>query len=302
MSTMKKITIKTKRLTESVKSFDSMSDAEFDQIMDGILDKIDSVRKVKYSTDIDSRVKKVQQDFTDPMAIRDLEREDRANRGVDKRKKATREREKEKYAPKHYKSFADLINILYRSIADQVEEIEDEEETWAVPHHRADEDPAIMQRGIRLDDQPGDVPSLDVYFDQSGSWDARHLKVGTQAIRHLRHFEEQKELVIRIFYFADNVVEEANLVRGATHAWPHILENIKKTGAENVLIMSDSDLETQSNPQSTVVVNGGVWFLWRDGDASTRIARELIGKRTINGGNQFSFDTTAMQLDDDEEE
>lgn len=284
-----KVKVNKRRLKESMDTLDSMTDVEFDRLIDSILDRIDSVKKVKYSTDIDRRVQQVQQDFNDPMSMRELEQEDRANRGVDKRAKATREKEKEKYAPKAYKSFADLTKVIYNAIADQIEEIEDDEETWAVPHRRADDDPAVMQRGTRIDGVPGDVPSLDVYFDQSGSWDEEDLKVGEKAISHLRYFEDRKELIIRIFYFADNVSETREGTRGATGAWPEIMQNVKKTGATNVLIMSDDDLENQSVPQNKLVVDGGVWFLWRDGQASPRIVRELIGRRTINGNNQFSF-------------
>jgi len=283
------IKVKGQRLTEAVKRLDTMSDSEFDSILDGVLDRIDSVKKVKYSTDLDSRVQKIQNDMNDPFKNKDLEQEDRANRGVDRRIAKTREREKEKYAPKTFKGLAELTQIIYRSIADQVDAVEDDEETYAVLNKRADEDPSVVKRGERIDDVFDTVPTVDIYFDQSGSWGESDLEMGAKAISHLRYFEERGEIILNIFYFADNVTSIKDDVRGATGAWPRILEKIKETGANNVLVMSDDDIESQSNPQKPVWVDGCVWFLWRNGCTSPRCVKELIGKRNRNSMNQFSF-------------
>jgi hypothetical protein len=77
-----------------------------------------------------------------------------------------------------------------------------------------------------------------------------------------------------------------------TYAWPEILQNIKATGAKNVLIMSDGDIERLNDTSygaatnGSLTVEGCVWYLWKDGDSSPTCLKKLRG---MQGTSQFSF-------------
>ena len=76
---MKKIiNIKQQYLTEDLKSLDIMSDTEFDSLIDGVLSRVDQVKKVDYSSDLEARVKEIQADASDVMKNRELTAEDEA--------------------------------------------------------------------------------------------------------------------------------------------------------------------------------------------------------------------------------
>jgi hypothetical protein len=158
----------------------------------------------------------------------------------------------------------------------------------------------MLVKGTRLDDVQGDVPAIDVYFDLSPSWEDEDLEIGRDAISCLVEMEADGLIDLNIYYFANTIAENEDLVRGqrGTGAWPRILNQIKQDGATNVVVMTDSDMDSQPfknyhwvprDSYPTVRVSGGVWWLWRNGVAGTKIVKELQGDMQPSGGEQFSF-------------
>jgi hypothetical protein len=145
------------------------------------------------------------------------------------------------------------------------------------------------------------IPVIDIYFDVSGSWYPEDIEIGRKAIATVKEFEDAGEIKLNIFYFSDEVSNNYNEVcnRGTT-AWRKILQNIKATGAQNVLVMTDDDIERigqagKSNAHyapygaiggPTCKVDGCVWFLWKNGKASPSCVDHLIGRQ---GNYQYAF-------------
>ena len=151
-----------------------------------------------------------------------------------------------------------------------------------------------MQQGKRLNELPNKkIPIIDFYFDQSGSWTASDINVGKKAVEELAKMEEDGKIKMNIYYFADSVHTDAGSARreGGTGAWNEIVKNVIATGATNVIIMTDSDMESWwnnywSDPALKYTVPGYVWYLWKYGDSAPRLPRDLKGR---GGVQQFSF-------------
>lgn len=128
----------------------------------------------------------------------------------------------------------------------------------------------------------GKIPKINVYFDQSSSWDSEKISVGRQAIATLNKYVQRREVEIKVFYFSDEIFTDPNspLSQQATSAGPDIIEHIQETKADNVIIMTDGDFDYQGNWKSVdpISVPGGVWFLFKDGESKT-IQKYLKGKK-----------------------
>ena len=85
-------------------------------------------------------------------------------------------------------------------------------------------------------------------------------------------YKESDQIDIIFRYFADHVHETAGDCswEGGTHAFPEVLQEIKKLNAENVIIMTDNDFDRMTNWSrcKKVVIEGCVWWLWRNRKAS----------------------------------
>lgn len=124
----------------------------------------------------------------------------------------------------------------------------------------------------------GKIPVINVYFDQSGSWDESDIVIGQQAISTLNKYVRQGEIQINVFYFSNNVhgnPEEARR-EGGTDLDP-VIRHINSTKPDNVIVMTDDDGDWTSY-SSSVTVPGAVWFLWRN-DVSEKLKQHLKGKQ-----------------------
>ena len=128
----------------------------------------------------------------------------------------------------------------------------------------------------------GKIPKINVYFDQSSSWDSEKIAVGRQAIATLNKYVQRREVEIKVFYFSDEIFTDQNspLSQHATSAGPDIIEHIQDTSADNVIIMTDDDFDDQGDWKSVdpISVPGGVWFLFKGGESMT-IQKYLKGKK-----------------------
>lgn len=120
-------------------------------------------------------------------------------------------------------------------------------------------DSGLLRQGLSRR-KPNKVPSVNVYFDRSGSWDSNKTKQGYQIISTFNNYVKQGRLKINLLYFSNNVHEvEADAIReGGTEGQP-ILDHISSTRPDNVVIMTDDDIY---DCETNVTVPGAVWLLF----------------------------------------
>lgn len=128
----------------------------------------------------------------------------------------------------------------------------------------------IIRRGNMIN-RDKNIPVINVYFDQSPSWDSNDIKVGMDALAVLDSYVKRKEIKINVFYFANNLFNRPELARGqgGTRAGREVLDHISQTHPDNVIIMTDADFDYQGgiHDYSTVTVPGAVWFLFRNAES-----------------------------------
>lgn len=251
------------------KSIAEMSSDEFNELINSSLDLADKVIKVSYSNDLDSRIKEIKADANNTLKNRELDAEDNAIINKERKDKiAANETESDRYESTRasLKSMQSFSKTIYRAIADQIDSIEDEEDSWSAIDRRHEDDPSIIVPGKKLDDLPeGEIPSIDLYIDQSGSFDDRDIKRAKAAISSIVEFKRRGEIKLNIYYFADHVYSwpEAARAEDGTMAWDYIIDNIIANDTKNVIIVSDSDLNYADTPP--LKVDGIVCYLWKDG-------------------------------------
>lgn len=150
--------------------------------------------------------------------------------------------------------------------------------TWQKPH-MGYEGSGIMRKGRRYS-KDEKIPKINVYFDQSGSWDEKDIAVGLEAIGVLKNYEDRGEIKVDLYYFANHVSgnNDRGEIGGGTGAGAELIEHIRATNPDNVIMMTDGDMdygqweEILSAPK--VILPGAVWFLFRN--SSSRALPEWI--------------------------
>ena len=119
------------------------------------------------------------------------------------------------------------------------------------------------------------VPSINVYYDRSGSWGPDKSEVGRQAISTLNEYVEQGKLKIYVYYFNHEIMSsDPGRGYGGTRGTP-IMKHIAETQPDNVIIMTDDDIR---DIDSKTIVKGGVWLLFKGG-VSTNLQSSIKGKK-----------------------
>lgn len=184
-------------------------------------------------------------------------------------KERARELRKKKAADeKEIKKFSSPIqrfrDSLRKFIAAQVKR--EKNKTWKQADMRY-EGSGIMRRGKVMNEKTK-IPKINVYFDQSLSWGPDDVRIGQEAIGVLNNYVKRGEITIDVYYFANHIYSNPNSARheGGTGAGIELLDHIRTTKPDNVIIMTDSDLGRQRDlsSESVVRVPGAVWFLFRD--------------------------------------
>ena len=126
----------------------------------------------------------------------------------------------------------------------------------------------IIRKGRRIE-KAEYIPKINVYYDQSSSWSEDDIAVGNEAIGVLKNYVNRGEIVVNLFYFADHVSgnNDYREIGGCTTAGGEIIRHIKATKPDNIIMMTDNDMEYGRNEQmfdeGKVTVPGAVWFLFR---------------------------------------
>lgn len=186
---------------------------------------------------------------------------------------ADKKRRKE-YEQNVNQQFIDSIYIFIRNAVASLRT-----PTWKRFNKRYIDSNPILQKG-RGRTQNEKIPSINFYFDRSGSWNDAKIAVGQKVVSSLKVFERKGLLKINIYYFGDTIESDPNSpnLGGGTGATQRILDHIEATKADNVVIMTDDDMEHQGKFTSNVTVDGGVWFGFVDGICK-RIMKHLQGKK-----------------------
>ena len=283
---------KTESLTEAVKGVREMTDDEFGDYINSTYDLIDQVEPLQYEDEEELKKKKakVGQWSTDPKTLKELEDEDNVSLEKDFRKEKAREKENSKYAK--IGTLEDFKLNFYNAIKHQVEMVTQEYQSYDEINAEYESEDVIMKADLTQTIPEEVIPVIDVYFDVSGSWYPADIEIGKKAIATVKEFEDAGEIKLNIFYFSNGVSNTFESTRArygtGTWGWPEILKNIKATEAQNIMIMTDADIEDVGNAKSgpTCKVDGCVWFLWRNGLSSPSCVSHLIGKQ---GNYQYAF-------------
>ena len=122
----------------------------------------------------------------------------------------------------------------------------------------------------------GKIPLINVYFDRSPSWDSSKTEKGAQAIATLNKYVVRNEIRIKLYYFSINVhSEEQEAKRENWTKGQPILDHIQATKPDNVIILTDDDIE---DCRTDVSVPGAVWMLFYQG-RSKNLMDHLHGKK-----------------------
>ena len=167
---------------------------------------------------------------------------------------ATAAKEAEKYRQNPINRFKISINRFVRN------EIEVQRSSTWRRFNKSTAGTTMMKRGkARVIDNK--IPLFNVYFDQSASWSEEDIEIGKQAIAGLNKFVQAHQIKIQLYYFSTFVSESAEKARrgGGTAGTP-IIEHILKTNPQNVIILTDDDID---DFKTKIILQGGIWFLFR---------------------------------------
>ena len=156
------------------------------------------------------------------------------------------------------------------------------QQTWGKPSRKGDNSPTqLARKGIRhRDDKNGKIPSVYFYIDQSGSWDDKDIEKGWTIVNQLLDYEKKGLLKVRLYYFANHVHDDPSLARseGGTAASGEIVDHAREHKADNVIVMTDGDMDGQGTFDSTYKAPGAVWFIFRDREC-VKIQQHLRGAK-----------------------
>ena len=200
---------------------------------------------------VKARLARIQKNLEDDSIADSAEAETDAI--IDKDIKKAKQKEAQKYRSNPSNKFKMDIR---RFIARQVQDFRDR--SWK----KFDKNSSafgIMRQGW-TNTPSGKIPIINVYYDQSGSWGPDDIKVGDAMLAVLGEFEKKRQIKVNVFYFSDVVSPNVEVARkySGTSAGNKIIDHIRSTKPDNVVVMTDSDLYGSS---TSVEVPGAVWFL-----------------------------------------
>lgn len=183
-------------------------------------------------------------------------------------------------------NIADFEKDLVKSIKDQLKMARNAEDTFQKPNATYAGSKYVMpaqkifERRLK--------PIINIYFDVSGSISDDALDRAVRALSQLDLLVKKKLVEFRIYYFSDNVTPNREEATGCTEAFPVILEHLKATRANNAIIITDDDFDSQSDwtKCSPVTLKGCIWWMWHGNEIAVEARKYIKGLR---GKFQYSF-------------
>ena len=164
-------------------------------------------------------------------------------------------------------------------IRDQVEMVMQDYLTYDEINPEYELEDVIMKAEVQRMMPDEAIPTIAVFFDKSASCRDAIPTLNNAIATVKKKYVDTGMCKLDLYYFGDQVAyNDANAyVGGSTKAWPHIIETIKKGDYNNVIVMSDRDINFQNNNGESYTVTGCVWWLWVDGSRAPRCVKELRG-------------------------
>lgn len=216
----------------------------------------------------EERLKRIARSFEDSKTSKAAQGE--ASDKIYKERAERAARDAKRYRSSPVKRFTDNLNRFIKS-----EVGKERVRTWKKTDPRYGTGPIIRKGKMRTSN--GKIPVINVYFDRSGSWDASKTKVGQDAIGTLNNYVRNGQIKINLYYFNTSIHSEDPGGRGGTRGTP-IMDHIKQTKPDNVIIMTDDDIGDISE---SVTVPGAVWLLFKGGQ-SKNLIDHIHGKKQTN--------------------
>ena len=164
-------------------------------------------------------------------------------------------------------------------IRDQVEMVMQDYLTYDEINPEYELEDVIMKTEVQRMIPDEAIPTIAVFFDKSGSCKYAIPTLNNAIATVKKKYVDTGMCKLDLYYFGDRVAyNDANAyVGGSTEAWPHIIETIKQGDYNNVIVMSDDDIENQNNHGESYTVTGCVWWLWVNGIRAEKCVKELRG-------------------------
>ena len=219
-----------------------------------------SAQDVANDESINDRLEQIKRAFNDVKTQENALNEIENNIQKERAERSAKDLAKYRNSP-IYKFTQSLNKFMKREVA------VGKDNTWK-RFNKKYQDSGIYKPG-RAKVQNGKIPSINVYFDRSGSWGPEKTKVGAQAIGTLNNYVRKGQIKINLYYFSNYVHsdQESCYNEGGTSGQP-IIDHIKKTNPDNIIIMTDADI---TDIYDGVTVPGVVWFLFKDGQSQNLI-------------------------------
>lgn len=215
------------------------------------------------------RIKRLEDALSDEEIAQEItgEANDKVSKEKIKKELAKSERELQKFRNDPLVQFEGSLNHFLKKQIKLASE-----ETYSRLNKRY-EGTGLIRKGIKKFESP-EVPSVNVYFDRSGSWGEDKTRIGRQALATLDKYVRTGKLKVNIKYFNDKIFTEyIENGFGGTYGTP-ILADVLATRPDNVIVMTDYDI---TDCQENVQVPGVVWYLFKGG-RSDNIESHLRGK------------------------
>lgn len=250
----------------SDEELNKMSGDDFQQRLNDVSDAasaLDPKTHVETDAQRQARIKEIKDDLADKKTQLELSDEVKQNATPTSGIQASQKTKDSYQSIGKYKTLADFKINFYKTIKDQVQEVEERSQSWSAINRRYD-GTGLIVKGNKNEKLPTElIPSVDVYVDCSGSWMDADIKIGQVAVSQILEFEKKKQVKINLIYFANNLHTdmESARVEGGTNAWDQILQNIKQNNTKNVVLITDDDMSYQAKYGPRLLIPGCVWFI-----------------------------------------
>ena len=259
------------------KGIREFSDEEWDNLNDETIDKINKIKQITTIDDVEGRKAKVKSWADNQVSRQELSDEESQNAQHDVLQRRAKEQELDKY--NNLSGIKDFELDFEGCIRDQVEMVMQDYLTYDEINPEYELEDVIMKTEVQRMIPDEAIPTIAVFFDKSGSCKYAIPTLNNAIATVKKKYVDTGMCKLDLYYFGDRVAyNDANAyVGGSTEAWPHIIETIKQGDYNNVIVMSDDDIEYQNNHGESYTVTGCVWWLWVNGIRAEKCVKELHG-------------------------
>ena len=259
------------------KGIREFSDEEWDDLNDETIDKINKIKQITTIDDVEGRKAKVKSWADNQVSRQELSDEESQNAQHDVLQRRAKEQELDKY--NNLSGIKDFELDFEGCIRDQVELVMQDYLTYDEINPEYELEDVIMKTEVQRMIPDEAIPTIAVFFDKSGSCKYAIPTLNNAIATVKKKYVDTGMCKLDLYYFGDRVAyNDANAyVGGSTEAWPHIIETIKQGDYNNVIVMSDDDIENQNNHGESYTVTGCVWWLWVNGIRADKCVKELRG-------------------------